>query len=66
MRSAQPKGDTDRRDLKMLLLAYPQVKVADGAVIERLRASGATDSALAEWATLVALDIQPERDGDEF
>jgi hypothetical protein len=50
----------------MLLLAYPQVKVADGAVIERLRASGATDSALAEWATLVALDIQPERDGDEF
>lgn len=65
-RSAQPKGDTDRRDLKMLLLTYPQLKVEGGAVSERLKASGASDAALAEWATLVSLDIQSEADAEEY
>lgn len=65
-RSAQPKGDTDRRDLKLLLLTYPQLKTEVGAVSERLRALGADEAAIAEWASLVALDIELEKDADEF
>src|SRR5438067_10632106 len=37
MLSAQPKGDTDRRDLKVLLLAYPELKTEVGPVLDRLR-----------------------------
>jgi hypothetical protein len=65
-RSAQPKGDTDRRDLKMLLLTYPQLKADVGAVMDRLRALGASEAAVAEWATLVALDIRSEEEGEEY
>ncbi len=60
MRSAQPKGDTDRRDLKVLLLAYPQLKNPMGPVFERLRASGATETALAQWRQVAASQIEAE------
>jgi len=65
-RSAQPKGDSDRRDLKMLLLTFPKLKAEAGPVIGRLRALGASQAALAEWAALVAMDIQSEGDAEEF
>ena len=65
-RSAQPKGDTDRRDLKVLLLAYPHLKTTTGPVRERLTEAEATAASLAEWETLVATDIQPESDADGF
>lgn len=66
MRSAQPKGDTDRRDLKMLLLAYPQLKVSAGPVMERLTADGANAAAIAEWEMMVATTIEAESDADGF
>lgn len=65
-RSAQPKGDTDRRDLKVLLLAYPQLKSAEGLVLDRLRAAGADEETLAEWRRLVATEIEAPDDADEF
>lgn len=65
-RSAQPKGDTDRRDLKVLLLAYPQLKAESGAVLERLRAAGASEQAISEWTRLVAAKIEAPSDADEF
>jgi hypothetical protein len=65
-RAAQPKGDTDRRDLKVLLLAFPQLKVQAGPVLERLTAAGASAAALAEWQRLVASEIRPSDDADEF
>lgn len=65
-RSAQPKGDTDRRDLKVLLLAYPNLKTTSGPVRERLTASGPTPAAIAEWEALVATDIQPQSDAEGF
>jgi hypothetical protein len=65
-RSAQPKGDTDRRDLKLLLLAYPHLKTSSSLVRDRLTASSAGQDALAEWEAMVAMDIQPESDADEF
>jgi hypothetical protein len=66
MRSAQPKGDTDRRDLKMLLLAFPQLKVEQGVVMDRLSAAGAGPAAVAEWAALVATSIESEDESDQF
>ena len=66
MRSAQPKGDTDRRDLKVLLLAYPQLKSETGPVLDRLTAAGASQDALSEWKKLVASEIRPESEADEF
>jgi hypothetical protein len=61
-RRGQPKGDTDRRDLKMLLLAFPQLKSQAGPVLERLNAAEADEAALAEWSSLVATEIEAESD----
>jgi len=66
VRSAQPKGDTDRRDLKLLLLSYPQLKVESGAVKDRLIAAGADTSAIEEWARLVTTEIESGDDEDGF
>ena len=66
VRSAQPKGDTDRRDLKVLLLEYPQLKQETGPVLERLRANGANEQALSEWKRLVAMEIEAPGEADEF
>jgi hypothetical protein len=65
-RSAQPKGDTDRRDLKLLLLSHPYLKVASGPVMERLTANGASPAAVAEWQTLVASKIESETDDSGY
>ncbi|HSZ57233.1 MAG TPA: nucleotidyl transferase AbiEii/AbiGii toxin family protein [Tepidisphaeraceae bacterium] len=63
-RGAQPKGDTDRRDLKVLLLACPQLKTEAGPVLDRLKANHADQRALGEWKNLVATDIDAS-DSDE-
>jgi hypothetical protein len=63
-RSAQPKGDTDRRDLKLLLLTYPHLKVEQGPVLERLKTEHADDRAFEEWRTLVAMKIDSSDSGD--
>lgn len=65
-RSQQPKGDTDRRDLKLLLLAYPTFKSLTGPVADRIKVTNASDAALAEWGRLVASEIQAEEDADEY
>lgn len=59
-RHAQPKGDTDRRDLKLLLLVHPDLKVESGPVLERLRAAQADPKALEEWRRIIALNIDAE------
>jgi hypothetical protein len=64
-RQGQPKGDTDRRDLKILLLAYPQLKSESGPVMERLLANGSDKAAIEEWRKLVLSEIRSE-DSDEF
>ena len=66
MRSAQPKGDTDRRDVKVLLLAHPELKADEGPVLARLVAAGATESIVNEWRRIVAMHIQAPGEDDEF
>lgn len=63
-RRAQPKGDTDRRDLKVLLLAFPHLKAESGPVLERLKIAGADADAIGEWKKLVQAPIESE-DADE-
>src|SRR5207237_2847267 len=59
-RRGKPKAGTDWRDLAMLLLTFPELKTVEGAVMERLRASGSSDEAIAAWKGLVAQEILPE------
>jgi hypothetical protein len=59
-RRGRPKEGTDRRDLAMLLLTFPELKTEAGPVMERLRASGSSDDVIAAWKVLVAEEILPE------
>jgi len=63
-RQGQPKADTDRRDLKVLLLAFPQLKSEKGPVLDRLTVAGADERVLTEWRQLVAATIEPESDDE--
>ena len=56
-RQAQPKGDSDRRDLKVLLLAHPTLKTESGPVLARLKANNADAQSLEEWTKLAAAKI---------
>lgn len=65
-RKGQPKSGTDWRDLTLLLLAHPSLKTSAGPVRDRLTASAAGADVIAEWEALVATDIEPESEADEF
>jgi len=56
----------DWRDLAMLLLTFPDLKRNPGPVTERLEALGASPDVLAVWKELVAQEIKPADDEDEF
>jgi hypothetical protein len=64
--AAQLKGDTDRRDLKVLPLAYPALKTDAGPVREPLLANGAPPAAMRAWEELVALRIEQPTEVNEF
>ena len=65
-RGGKMKGDTDRRDLKGLLLTFPELKTDAGEVRDRLVANGASDAVLAAWSEWVAAEIEPEGEDDDF
>jgi hypothetical protein len=65
-RRKKRKGLMDEADLHALLLAFPELKTTDGSVAERLRAASASPEVLAAWKDLVAQEILPEDDADEF
>jgi hypothetical protein len=64
-REGQPKADTDRRDVKVLLLEFPHLKFESGAVLDRLHAAHADERTLTEWRALVATEIRPADEDDE-
>jgi len=59
-----PKGMTDMADLQRLLLAFPELKTADGEVADGLRAAGVEEKTMNAWYDLVAREIVPEEDED--
>lgn len=65
-RKGKPKAGTDWRDLAMLLLRFPKLKSNSSDVVDSLIASGADATILARWREIVATDIQPESEDDEF
>lgn len=65
-RRGKPKAGTDWRDLAMLLLTFPELKREPGPVSERLQAAGADPAVLTIWKELVAQEIQPADEDDEF
>jgi hypothetical protein len=64
-RKGKPKSFTDRRDLAHMLLRFPEFKVADGVVEQRLVAQAADEQTLAFWRELVAEEILPEEDDED-
>ena len=65
-RQGTPKSGTDWRDLAVLLLAFPELKMSFGPVRDRLEAAGAEPKAIAAWENLVGQQIEAEKDEDEF
>lgn len=65
-RLGKPKSFTDRRDIAMLLLQFPELKNASGPVADALKTAGAQPEVMAAWNELVAQEIQPPDEDDEF
>lgn len=65
-RLGQPKAGTDWRDLAMLLLTFVELKSAEGPVAERLHAAGASEADFEVWRNLVAQEITPPNDDQDF
>jgi len=65
-RRGKPKSFTDRRDLMVLLLAFPALKRDPGPVTDCLTHALAGPGAMALWQELVKVDIVPENEDDDF
>ena len=57
-RYGKPKSWTDRRDLAVLLLEFPELKTQAGKVFEILRARKANSKILNAWRKIVEEDLQ--------
>lgn len=65
-RRGSPKAGTDWRDLAVLLLRFPNLKSNTGPVADHLLAMNADPEALDVWRELVAQEISPGEEDDEF
>jgi hypothetical protein len=65
-RAGTPKSFTDRRDIAVLLLKFPELKVESSAVRDRLIAANADAAVLAVWKEIVAEEIRPENEEDGY
>ncbi|MGK7901880.1 MAG: hypothetical protein AB4352_10785 [Hormoscilla sp.] len=65
-RRGKPKAGTDWRDLAMLLLTFPELKVESGAVLDGLVAAEVDESVVSLWRELVAMEIEASDEDDEF
>ena len=65
-RKGTPKSFTDRRDLALMLLKFPELKVQHGLVEQTLSARGAGEDSHDFWRQLVAEEILPGDEDDEF
>ena len=65
-RHGQPKAGTDWRDLAMLLLTFPELKKAEGAVSQALSSMNASEDEMKAWSELVARAIVEPEDDAEF
>jgi hypothetical protein len=60
VRRLSPHRDTDKADIYRLLLTFPELKMEEGLVAARLRATGADAAVFAVWKELVAPEFLPD------
>jgi hypothetical protein len=65
-RKGKPKSWIDRRDLAVLLLAFPELQSETGPVYDSLQAAGVKPEILELWRELVAQEIEPEDEDEGF
>jgi len=65
-RRGKPKSFSDRRDLAMLLLAFPDLKTESGPVESSLKSLGVSQAVMNSWRELVSEEIQESSDEEEF
>jgi len=65
-RKGQPKSFTDRRDIAVLLLQFPELKLSSGPVADALGKAGVKPEILATWHEVAAQEIKPPDADDEF
>lgn len=65
-RSGQPKAGTDWRDVAVMLLAFPELKEAEGPVADRIRRLSSEPEVLEIWRQLVRQELRSESEDDEF
>jgi hypothetical protein len=63
-RYGKSKSWTDRRDLTVLLLRFPELKVEGGDVSRLLGSNQASAATMRIWKELVEQDLEPEDDDD--
>ena len=63
-RRGKPKAGTDWRDLGMLLVRFPELKVAEGEVSKLLRERNASEFAVNFWHEIVEQDLTVDEDDD--
>ena len=65
-RRGKPKAFSDRRDLAMLLLAFPELKTTSGTVENSLKSMGAGEEVLNSWHEIASEEIRQPSEDDEF
>ena len=65
-RRGKPKAGTDWRDIAMLLLAFPNFKIAPETVTTELIKANAAPEIIDIWQDLVQQDIQPMDEDEDF
>lgn len=65
-RRGKAKSFTDRRDVMLLLLAFPDLKSHPGPVTDCLLAAEADSGTIRLWEELVNQEIAPESEDDDF
>ena len=63
-RRGKPKAGTDWRDIGVLLLRFPELKVTAGEITDVLTSRGASDYALGFWKQMVERDFSEDDDDD--
>jgi hypothetical protein len=65
-RFGKAKSWTDRRDLTVLLLQFPELKSEAGEVAEILRRNEASEKVFDAWREIVAQDLQVEDEDEDL
>jgi len=66
LRRDKAKAFLDRRDLALLLFAFPELKSESGAVKDSLKALGVSEAVMDSWRELVAEEIRESTDEEKF